>query len=97
VGTLISHNLLLGRRAISEVSSADTRAFQRDVTAGKTAADVKTGPHGRAIVTGGGGAATRTLGLLGAIMQYARLSANIALTIRFAASAKKQIKNGAAR
>jgi integrase len=41
------------------------------VTAGKTAADVKTRPHGRAIVTGGRGAATRTLGLLGAIMQYA--------------------------
>jgi integrase len=32
---------------------------------------VKTGPHGRAIVIGGRGAATRTLGLLGAIMQYA--------------------------
>jgi integrase len=62
---------LLGRRPISEVSSGDIRAFQRDVTAGKTAADVKTGPHGRAIVTGGRGAATRTLGLLGAIMQYA--------------------------
>ena len=62
---------LLGRRPIGEVSSADIRSFQRDVTAGKTAADVKTGPHGRAIVTGGRGAATRTLGLLGAIMQYA--------------------------
>ena len=83
---------LLGNRPINEVSSGDIRAFQRDVTAGKTAADVKTGPHGRAIVTGGRGAATRTLGLLGAIMQYA-LSANIALTIRFAASAEKQIEN----
>ena len=83
---------LLGNRPINEVSSGDIRAFQRDVTAGKTAADVKTGPHGRAIVTGGRGAATCTLGLLGAIMQYA-LSANIALTIRFAASAEKQIEN----
>jgi integrase len=62
---------LLGRRPISEVSSSDIRSFQRDVTVGKTAADVKTGPHGRAIVKGGRGAATRTLGLLGAIMQYA--------------------------
>jgi Arm DNA-binding domain len=62
---------LLGRRPISEVSFGDIRAFQRDVTAGKTAADVKTGRHGRAIVTGSRGAATRTLGLLGAIMQYA--------------------------
>jgi integrase len=62
---------LLGRRPIKGISSADIRAFQRDVAAGKTATDVKTGPHGRAIVTGGRGAATRTLGLLGAIMQYA--------------------------
>ena len=62
---------LLGRRPLREVSSSDIRSFQRDVTLGKTAADVKTGPHGRAIVTGGRGAATRTLGLLGAIMQYA--------------------------
>ena len=56
---------------IGDVSSGDIRLFQRDVTAGKTAANVKTGPHGRAIITGGRGAATRTLGLLGAIMQYA--------------------------
>ena len=62
---------LLGRRPITAVSSADIRSFQRDVTAGRTAADVKTGPHGRAIVTGGRGTATRTLGLLGGIMQYA--------------------------
>jgi integrase len=62
---------LLGRRPIKDITSADFRAFQRDVTVRKTAADVKTGPHGRAIVTGGPGAATRTLGLLGAIMEYA--------------------------
>jgi integrase len=62
---------LLGRRPIKDISSADIRAFQRDVTAGKTAADVKTKARGRAIVTGGRGAATRTLGLLGAIMEYA--------------------------
>jgi integrase len=62
---------LLGHRPIKDVSSADIRNFQRDVTAGKTAADVKTKKHGRAIVTGGRGAATRTLGLLGAIFEYA--------------------------
>jgi site-specific recombinase XerD len=62
---------LLGRRPIKDITSADIRAFQRDVTLGKTSADVKTGPRGRAIVKGGRGAATRTLGLLGAIMEYA--------------------------
>jgi integrase len=62
---------LIGHRPIKDITPADVRVFQRDVTAGKTAIDVKTKPRGRAIVTGGRGAATRTLGLLGAIMEYA--------------------------
>lgn len=62
---------LLGHRPIKEVSSADIRAFLRDVTAGKTAADVKTKVRGRAIVTGGRGTAARTLGLLGGIFTHA--------------------------
>jgi integrase len=62
---------LIGHRPIKDVTSADIRAFQRDVTVGKTAIDVKTKARGRAIVKGGRGAATRTLGLLGAIMEYA--------------------------
>ena len=61
---------LLGRRAIKDVTSKDIRDFQRDVTAGRTAADVKTGLRGRAIVTGGAGTARRTMGLLGAIFRY---------------------------
>lgn len=43
----------------------------RDVAAGKTAADEKTKKHGRAIVEGGKGTATRTVGLLGGIMSFA--------------------------
>jgi integrase len=43
----------------------------RDVANGETAVDVKTGKHGRAIVTGGRGAATRTVRLLGGIFTYA--------------------------
>jgi integrase len=43
----------------------------RDVAAGKTAADVKTKKRGRAIVEGGKGTATRTVGLLGGIMSFA--------------------------
>jgi integrase len=62
---------LLGRRPIKDITSADIREFLRAVTLGKTAADVKTGLRGRAIVKGGRGAAARTLGLLGAIMHYA--------------------------
>jgi integrase len=43
----------------------------RDVTAGKTADDIKTGFRGRAIVEGGAGTATRTVGLLGGILSFA--------------------------
>ena len=63
---------LLGHRSIKDLTSADIRAFVRDVIAGKTRADVKTKKlRGRAIVRGGAGTATRTLGLLSAILSYA--------------------------
>ena len=50
---------LLGRRKISEVRVADIEAFMRDVKAGKTAKDIRTGLRGRAIVRGGPGAQRR--------------------------------------
>jgi integrase len=62
---------LLGARSIKDVTSADLRGFLRDVIAGKTAADVKTKAHGRAIVKGGKGTATRTMALLSSIFSYA--------------------------
>jgi integrase len=62
---------LLGHRTVKDLTTADVRAFLRDVIAGKSAADVKTRKRGRAIVTGGRGTGARTLGLLGAILSYA--------------------------
>lgn len=62
---------LLGRKRVKDVTINDIRTFMRDVAAGKTAVDVKTGPNGRARVTGGQGTATRTVGLLGGIFTYA--------------------------
>ncbi|MGJ3628494.1 hypothetical protein AB5I41_18990 [Sphingomonas sp. MMS24-JH45] len=61
----------LGTKKIGDVKRTDIRRFLEDVAEGKTAADVKTGKHGRAIVTGGKGAATRTVRLLGGIFTYA--------------------------
>ena len=43
----------------------------QDVANGKTSTDVKTGLRGRAIVRGGKGTASRTVGLLGGIFSYA--------------------------
>ncbi len=62
---------LLGRKGVRAVTGADIERFQRDVAAGKTAADIHTGPRGRAIVTGGKGVAVRTLAVLGAIFTFA--------------------------
>lgn len=62
---------LLGRKRVGEISRADVEKFMRDVAAGKTAVDVRTKARGRAIVEGGKGTATRTVGLLGGILSFA--------------------------
>jgi integrase len=62
---------LLGSRRVRDLTTPDVNRFMRDVASGKTAADVKTGPRGRAIVEGGAGTASRTVGLLGGILSYA--------------------------
>lgn len=62
---------VLGKKRVRDVTPADVNRFMRDVIAGKTAVDVKTGFRGRAIVQGGAGTAARTVGLLGGIFSYA--------------------------
>jgi integrase len=62
---------LIGGKKARDVTRADVERFQRDIAGGKTAADIKTKKHGRAIVTGGRGTATRTLRLLGGIFSFA--------------------------
>ena len=62
---------LLGRKKVQDVTRADVKRFLQDVANGKTAADIKTGKRGRAIVRGGQGTATRTVGLLGGVFAYA--------------------------
>lgn len=61
---------LLGGLKAADVARADIERFKAGVVTGKTATDAKTKSRGRAIVKGGRGAATRALGLLGAIFQW---------------------------
>jgi hypothetical protein len=63
---------LLGAQRVRDLTPADIARFIRDVTLGKTAADERTGPRGRAIVRGGAGTAARTAGLLSGILAFAR-------------------------
>ncbi len=62
---------LIGKRLVRSINRADIERLQADIAAGKTAADVRGGFRSRSIVTGGKGAATRTLGLLSGIFQFA--------------------------
>ena len=62
---------LLGKKRIGAVTRPDIGQFLRDVAMGKARRNVKTRKHGRSIVRGGKGAASRTVRLLGGIFSYA--------------------------
>ncbi len=63
---------LLGNKKLPTVTRADVERFMHAVAEGKTAQRVKLAKkRALSVVTGGKGAASRTLGLLGAIFAYA--------------------------
>lgn len=63
---------LLGSRRVRDLAKSDITQAMKDIMAGKTRANVKTGKlRGRAIVRGGAGTAARTIGLFGGILSYA--------------------------
>jgi integrase len=62
---------MLGTKRISTVTRGDIQWLMRQIADGKTKVDVKTRPHGRSIVRGGKGTASRTIGMLGGIFTYA--------------------------
>ena len=63
---------LLGTRRVKDLTKADVAKALKDIMAGKTRCSVKTKKlRGKAIVRGGAGTATRTIGLLGGILTYA--------------------------
>jgi integrase len=62
---------LLGGLMVGAVTRADVEKLQRDIADGRTVADVRTRPRGRAVVTGGKGVAARVTRLLGTILEFA--------------------------
>ena len=63
---------LIGARRVKDLTKADINKVLKDIMAGKTRVSVKTKKlRGKAIVRGGAGTATRTVGLLGGILTYA--------------------------
>jgi len=62
---------LLGVRKVASITTDDVEAFMHDVIDGKAARKQKLGPRAVSNVRGGRGAASRTMGLLGAIFAYA--------------------------
>ena len=62
---------LLGQVRLRALIRADVVKFQQDVAAGKSRADIKTKPRGRAIVSGGKGIAARSVAVLGTLLSFA--------------------------
>lgn len=62
---------LLGRKRLKALSKSDIERFLSDMAAGKSAKTEITKPRGRSVVRGGEGVANRTLGMLGAVLQFA--------------------------
>ncbi len=62
---------LIGRKPVRDLTRADVARFIRDVTTGKTAIVERTRLRGKAVVSGGAGAAARTANFLGAILSFA--------------------------
>lgn len=62
---------LLGKKRVTEIGAGDIERFVRDVGAGKTAKDEKTGPRSRVIVKGGDGAARKVVRDLSAVFSFA--------------------------
>jgi hypothetical protein len=63
---------LLGTKRVKDLTKTDINKVLKDIMAGKTRVSVKTKKlRGKAIVRGGAGTATRTVGLLGGILTYA--------------------------
>ncbi len=62
---------LIGSRAVNSLTAADVSRMQADIAAGITAADIKTGKQGRAIVKGGKAVAGHATAVLSIMLSFA--------------------------
>jgi len=62
---------LIGRKQAGKVTKSDITSMVADISDGKTAQDIKTGPRGRAIIRGGSGIAARTYSTTRAMFAWA--------------------------
>jgi len=85
---------LLGRKLADQVTKADAARAIRDIAGGKTAADIKTGPRGRARITGGEGTARRTRMTAAAMyawgIEHGRCKTNPFAAVKLSAPASKE-------
>lgn len=72
-GRILRHVIpLIGSNLVKTITKADVQSFHDDVAVGRgIQVDKRTGPRSRTLVTGGKGTAARSMGLLGAIFQFA--------------------------
>ena len=84
----------LGSRAADDITKAEAAEAIFGVIEGKTRADVRTGPHGRARITGGEGTARRTKSTAAAMYAWAAeaglVTANPFAKIRMSVGATRQ-------
>lgn len=85
---------LLGARALDQLTPADIERAQQAIVEGATAADVRTGARGRAIVRGGRSAARAAITTLSACLAWGaahgRLANNPAAGVRKIAGVKRE-------
>lgn len=85
---------LLGRKVANNLTVDEVRDAFRAIETGKTAADVRTGPRGRARVTGGTGAARMAVRLLRAVLAWAvealLIDVNAAANVKTGSDGKRE-------
>ncbi|MEZ5960551.1 MAG: site-specific integrase [Hyphomonadaceae bacterium] len=85
---------LLGSRPAASLTMSDIERAQRAIADGETAADVRTGPRGRAIITGGRAAARSSIATFSACLAWAaargKIASNPAIGVRKIAGVKRE-------